>query len=217
MASGVEDHYATLGVAAGAASDEIRSAYRQLARQRHPDRVGDDGAAMAALNEAYRVLGDPGRRAMYDAGRRSRSSASASSGSSPSWVDAGARRSTGSTASGLRTAARVPWRTMLVMFGVGATAVVVLAALTRPSETPPPDNLIDAGSCVVVEPNGDAREVSCPATDDDGGVGDVAAVRVVRVLVESAPECPAGTDAHRDRQGRGIACLEPPGASVPTG
>ena len=98
---------------------------------------------------------------------------------------------------------------MGIMFGVGAIGVLVLAALYRPSSPPPPDNLIDAGSCVVVEANQDAREVTCP---DDGELGEV---RIVRVLVAAAEDCPAGTAPHRDRQGRDIACLEPPGATVP--
>ena len=60
----------------------------------------------------------------------------------------------------------------------------------------------------------DAREVTCPAGAAATGSG-AAAVRVVRELVASVRECPMGTDAHRDRQGRGIACLEPLGATVP--
>ena len=59
-----------------ATPDEIRSAYRAAARRHHPDAAGAGSAeAMAALNEAYHVLSDPGRRALYDASLRSRSSA----------------------------------------------------------------------------------------------------------------------------------------------
>lgn len=45
---------------------EIRRAYRLRARHVHPDRTGGDAAAMQALNEAWRVLGDPDRRRAYD-------------------------------------------------------------------------------------------------------------------------------------------------------
>ncbi|MFV0309058.1 MAG: J domain-containing protein [Desertimonas sp.] len=214
MATDRSDHYATLGVAPDADRGEIRRAYRRLARQLHPDHTlrarPDDGSAMAALNEAYRVLGDPGRRALYDAARRT--------GGSAAPMSAGGSARTSATPGsagpgGLSPGpARVPWRLTLVMFGVGAVAVIVLAALADPTEPPPPDNLIDAGSCVVVERNGDAREVTCV-----GGDADTAGVRVVVALVASAPECPAATDAHRDRQGRGIACLAPPGATLPAG
>ena len=61
-------HYDTLGVVPTASAAEIRDAYRRLARRHHPDRAAErDATAMAAINEAYRVLGDAGRRAAYDA------------------------------------------------------------------------------------------------------------------------------------------------------
>jgi DnaJ domain len=61
-------HYEVLGIRRAASAAEIRTAYRELARRYHPD-VSDDAAAsaMAAVNEAWRVLGDPERRAAYDA------------------------------------------------------------------------------------------------------------------------------------------------------
>lgn len=202
--SGV-DHYAVLGVTRTATTVEIREAYRRLARQLHPDRLGSPDDRMAAVNEAYRVLGDLGRRAVYDASRRASTSAVGPTGAT---YRAEAAPSMGRPAP--LAPARIPWRLMAIMFGGGAAVVLVLAALARPAETPPPDNLIGAGSCVVVEANNDAREVACPT--DDAVVG---AVRVVRTLVASATECPAGTAAHRDRQGRGIACLEPAGVAIP--
>jgi curved DNA-binding protein CbpA len=61
-------HYERLGVAPSASSSEIRAAYRKLARRTHPDVKGPGvDASMAAVNEAWRVLGDPERRAEYDA------------------------------------------------------------------------------------------------------------------------------------------------------
>ena len=63
------DYYAVLGVAATAPPREVRQAYRRLARQYSPDvNFWDVQARMLfeEIAEAYRVLGDPGARAMYD-------------------------------------------------------------------------------------------------------------------------------------------------------
>jgi hypothetical protein len=62
---GERSHYDVLGVTARASSAEVREAYRRKARAHHPD-AGGDGRAMADLNAAWRVLGDPHRRAAYD-------------------------------------------------------------------------------------------------------------------------------------------------------
>ena len=65
------DLYQLLGVARDASREEIALAWRRRARDEHPDaRRGDDGAParFRALAEAWRVLGDPGRRAAYDRG-----------------------------------------------------------------------------------------------------------------------------------------------------
>ena len=74
--TGPVDHYRTLGVPIDAAPEVVRDAYRDLARRLHPDWVVDPtkrtGSAerMAEVNEAWRVLGDVGRRAAYDRSRR---------------------------------------------------------------------------------------------------------------------------------------------------
>ncbi len=66
----VRDLYTVLGVSRTATADEITAAYRLLAKKYHPDRnPGDEEAkvAYAAVDNAYSVLSEPGRRAHYDA------------------------------------------------------------------------------------------------------------------------------------------------------
>jgi molecular chaperone DnaJ len=62
------DYYEVLGIARTASNDEIRSAYRRLAKEYHPDVNRDDGAEdrFKEINEAYAVLSDAERRASYD-------------------------------------------------------------------------------------------------------------------------------------------------------
>ncbi|MFW6074196.1 MAG: DnaJ C-terminal domain-containing protein [Chloroflexota bacterium] len=63
-----KDYYTTLGVSRNADQDEIRKAYRRLARKHHPDVNKDPDAAeqFKAINEAYQVLSDPEKRQRYD-------------------------------------------------------------------------------------------------------------------------------------------------------
>jgi molecular chaperone DnaJ len=65
------DYYKTLGVDKKATAEEIKKAYRKLARQYHPDRNPDDKQAEARFKEisqAHDVLGDPDKRRQYDSG-----------------------------------------------------------------------------------------------------------------------------------------------------
>lgn len=71
MAVQFRDYYETLGVPKTASEDEIRKAFRKLARQHHPDMVKASEKKSAeekfkGINEAYEVLGDPEKRKKYD-------------------------------------------------------------------------------------------------------------------------------------------------------
>lgn len=65
MAQTTPDYYKTLGVSRNATEDEIKKAYRRLARTHHPDAGGDE-AKFKEINEAYEVLSDKKKRQLYD-------------------------------------------------------------------------------------------------------------------------------------------------------
>lgn len=70
-----DDHYRVLGVAPDATADEIKSAFRALAKECHPDVAGDDPDRVDRFKRAraaYEVLGDPSQRARYDRRRERR-------------------------------------------------------------------------------------------------------------------------------------------------
>ena len=69
MADQKRDYYEVLGVSKGASEDELKKAYRRLAKKYHPDLNPGDKAAEASfkeVNEAYEVLSDKDKRARYD-------------------------------------------------------------------------------------------------------------------------------------------------------
>lgn len=69
MADQQEDYYQILGVSHDASDDEIRKAYRKMARKYHPDIAGEQYKdKFEQVNRAYSVLSDPQKKQMYDAG-----------------------------------------------------------------------------------------------------------------------------------------------------
>jgi hypothetical protein len=197
-------HYDVLGVAATAGADEIREAYRRLAREHHPDRAASRSAAggdlsMPAINEAYRVLNDPARRAVYDASLRGATQRGPAAPPSQSATRTDAASGSTPTFPSHLGPARFPLRSVSFFAALAIVAIVVLAQFTEPGEPRGPDGIIQIGSCVVIEANGDAREVACTA--------DPAVDLVVEAFVPFSDSCPGATVAHRDRQGMGIACV----------
>lgn len=201
--------YDILGVPRTAATDRIRDAYRSRARQHHPDLPHADGdaRAMADINRAWTVLSDPVRRMEYDR----------------SLASAGARERAGHSSGERGTSgrhqpvtvlppARVPWRLLAVLGVCGAVFVVVVDATSSPATPSKPDQLLQSGSCVVIDSRSEAVEVSCGDAHDG----------VVRQLIAFDRTCPIDTEPHRDRQGMGLACVDivpsaPAGGSVQDG
>lgn len=89
-----KNYYETLGVSKTATDDELKSAFRKLARQYHPDlHPGDEAAAnkFKEVNEAYETLSDPQKRAEYDAAQAGGGSAFGGAGGGAGGQSGGAR------------------------------------------------------------------------------------------------------------------------------
>lgn len=61
-----KDYYLVLGIPSDASLDDIKEAYRRLAKAYHPDHYGDQASPFLAIQEAYSVLSDPIRRQTHD-------------------------------------------------------------------------------------------------------------------------------------------------------
>ena len=61
-----KNYYIILGIPASSSQEEIKSAYRRLAKEFHPDRYGEGHSPFQNIQEAYSVLGDPVQRRVYD-------------------------------------------------------------------------------------------------------------------------------------------------------
>ncbi len=182
------NHYEVLGVGRDATPTQIRSAFRRLARAHHPDTSASGSAtALAPINDAWRVLGDPALRRAYDR--------SLDAGDPPSDATGGSQ-APGAPPEPLPPST-FPWR-FLVGLAIAGLVIVLLGVFTySPSKPGPPDNVLEAGSCVVIQDNGDAAEVDC-ADDHDG---------VVESRIGDDELCAAPLEPHRDQQGLGVVCV----------
>ena len=182
-------HYEVLGVDRDASPEQVRDAFRRLARAHHPDTSASGSAeSLTPINEAWRVLGDPELRRAYDR-----------------TLDAGARPEVAdysmpapSSVPAPPAPSSFPWRFLAGLAAVGIGIVLLGVATYEPSKPGPPDHLLEPGSCVVIQDNGDASEVNCD-TDHDGTVGS---------LIGEGELCPTPLEAHRDQQGLGVVCVQ---------
>ena len=86
MAEEKRDYYEVLGLQKGCSDDELKKAYRKLAKQYHPDANGGDKAAeqqFIKINQAYDTLGDEKKRKEYDEMRENPFAGAGSAGGSP--------------------------------------------------------------------------------------------------------------------------------------
>lgn len=92
-----KDYYAVLGVSKDASAEDVKKAYRKLARANHPDSKPDDPAAeqrFKEIGEAYAVLGDDDKRREYDQIRKLAANGGGFGGGGfgGGWGNAGANR-----------------------------------------------------------------------------------------------------------------------------
>ena len=192
-----KDHYEVLGVVKQASKNEIRDAYRRCVRESHPDTAPgfvagsaagakpNASARMAEISQAWAVLSDPVRRRQYDA----LSVVAAETAISENEFSRETRK--------FVERAKFPWRFLLVLAFLGIIAILVLDAKSKPEVPTGPDGLLRSGSCIVIDANLTAVEVRCEDAHDG----------VVRQLVGFDMVCPSDTEAIRDRQGMGLACV----------
>jgi curved DNA-binding protein CbpA len=190
-------HYDTLGVPDGAPPDDVRRAYLELARRLHPDRWSDASAderagaqrRMQEVNEAWRVLGNAGRRLAYDAGRRPAAAGSrAGAGASAATFHSGDLFVDDAPADAVTRLVRaLPWGLVLLALG----AIFVFTAYATSDDEPGP-------SCVRRD---GAAAVSVPC-DSDGA-------RPIELRVTDVRMCPDGTEPFQPGGEELALCLGP--------
>jgi molecular chaperone DnaJ len=188
-------------VAPTATTDEIRQAYRGLARRLHPDRAGPASAArMAAVNQAWFVLSDPGRRAIYDASLRCRP---APARAPTAWPSQGAGDIDDPEGfvpirhPSARFGIPLPWLAILAAFAV---IFIFTAYAVRPKGgggSDRPDGVLQVGSCVTVAAVGAVVETGCGSPHEG---------RVVAIPARGM-YCDDGAEAYADGGTSRVVCV----------
>lgn len=208
-------HYEILGVAATASAHEIRAAFRRRAREVHPDRQpgsqtsgsdqearsGQADNAMRELNEAWRVLGDPGRRRAYDQALLARAPVRSVPRRSVDDLDDRpyfhAPAEPGDI--GVVLARGLPWVAAIVVL-VGIFVFTAFAGGSDDNDEVSGSDLV--GSCVRLERGGVVTKVPCD--EPNSGRVDLVAVR--------SSLCPEGSSSARlPSQGSWLCLRDPQG------
>ena len=151
---------------------------------------------MAALNEAWRVLGDRDRRRDYDRALGDALSVPrpvAPGGAAPT----AAREPRYNPLARYQNPPRVPWGPMAVIAGIGAVAVVLASAVSPGTPVRPADSLLQPEDCVSIDATGAASESLCDGSHDG----------VVESIVTDPLQCPQHTEAHRAVVGDAVVCV----------
>ena len=181
-----------------------------MVRKLHPDADGletaDFSLALAAVSQAWSVLGNTTSRRLYDESLSAKSKYPQAPNPKKSTVNENLDNFTDDfidvtdfEVPRVIVRAKVPWRFLLSLVAVGALLILILHSTSSPSIQQGPDSLIQSGSCVVFDSTQAVYEVSCDGPHDG----------VVRQLIGFDRTCSSDTFGYRDRQGMGIACLEP--------
>jgi hypothetical protein len=194
-------HYERIGVSPTASRDQIRDAYRRMARRHHPDARDGDTTRMAALNEAWRVLSDPARRAMYDVSLRAPAPAGSVRPAPPPVSDDDDFDDDDRPVAHRRGGFPLPVALVLVLFAmilvVTAYAYQKSGSVNGPAPTIPVDGVIQIGSCVRVGDDAVAAETPCGARY----------LGVVVALIARDGRCPQHTEGYRDPASDGWVCI----------
>lgn len=186
-------HYETLGVGRRATADEVRRAYLHRARALHPDRAAAQGGvvtsrAMQDVNEAWRVLGDPGRRAAYDRSLEAGPGPERPApGGGPRHADDVDRPYVGRPAApgdlGLSFVRGLPWIVALLVLGVIFVFTAFAGGSGDGDDRVRPSDLV--GGCVQVQRGADVVGVPCSGPND--GRVDLVVHRSSRCPNDSSP------------------------------
>jgi hypothetical protein len=194
-------HYDTLQVVPTASDDVLHESYRRLARRYHPDAPGGDEQRMARLNEAWRVLNDPARRARYDAELRGPSVGSSASGfHTQRRVDEDIDDARGFVPSPrFATPRRWPAISLMLVAAMAAIFVFTAYATTVHNDPAPPitsPRLLGSDMCVSLVA---AKVQETPCTKPHYGK--------VRSVIDRAGRCPVSTEGHYSNDGEHLVCI----------